>query len=67
MTDRDAGATSDTSRGAGDDTAQGSAEARESQNVLTQSVGQRLTRKSRDAEQPRWKRWLGKADTSHEE
>ena len=35
-------------------------EARESQDSLTRSVGQRLTRESRDAQQPWWKRWLGK-------
>jgi hypothetical protein len=60
MTDVDARATNDTPREAGADTSHGAAEARESQDVLTHSVGKRLTRESRDAQQPRWKRWLGK-------
>jgi hypothetical protein len=34
--------------------------ARETQESLTQSVGTRLTREDRDAEVPRWKRWLGR-------
>jgi len=62
MTEIDAGPTNDAPRVAGGDTSQDAAEARESQDVLTHSVGQRLTRKSRNGQQPRWKRWLGKAD-----
>jgi hypothetical protein len=32
----------------------------ESQEVLTRSVGQRLTRESHDTQRPRWRRWLGR-------
>jgi hypothetical protein len=41
--------------------AEASADAGAPQDALTQSVGQRLTRESRDSQQPRWKRWLGKS------
>jgi hypothetical protein len=59
VTDVEAAATDDAQR-AVNERAADSSEARESQDVLTQSVGQRLTRESRDARQPRWKRWFGK-------
>jgi hypothetical protein len=60
VTDVEAAATDDTHRADGNESAAGSSEVRESQDVLTQSVGQRLTRESHDAQQPRWKRWFGK-------
>jgi hypothetical protein len=60
MTDVEAGAAEDTLHAAVAETAEGPTEASAPQDVLTQSVGQRLTRESHDAQRSRWKRWLGK-------
>jgi hypothetical protein len=59
MTNVEAAATDDAQR-AVDESPADSSDVRESQDVLTQSVGQRLTRESHDTQQPRWKRWFGK-------
>jgi hypothetical protein len=63
MTDVEAGATAteDTEHEAAAETAESPSEVDASQDVLTQSVGQRLTRGSHDTQQPRWKRWLGRS------
>lgn len=37
------------------------ATAHTTQDALTQSVGERLTRESHDEAVPRWKRWLGRS------
>ena len=44
---------------AGGDAAGATAHA--TQDALTQSVGERLTRESHDEAVPRWKRWFGKS------
>ena len=59
MTNVEVAATDDAQR-ALDESPADSSEVRESQDVLTRSVGQRLTRESHDTQQPRWKRWFGK-------
>jgi hypothetical protein len=60
MTNVEAGTTDDTRSAAEAATAKRLSEASASQDALTQSVGQRLTVESHDAQQPRWKRWFGK-------
>jgi hypothetical protein len=60
MTSGEASTTDDTRDATGAETERGASEARASQDALTQSVGQRLTRASHDTKQPRWKRWFGK-------
>jgi hypothetical protein len=60
MTDVEAGAVDDTQDAPGGETAEGASEAQAAQDVLTQSVGQRLTRESHDAQRSGWRRWLGK-------
>jgi hypothetical protein len=60
MTDVEARTVDDVQAAPGAETAEGPSEAHEAQAVLTQKVGQRLTRESHDAQRPGWKRWLGK-------
>lgn len=60
MTDVEATPVDDVQEAPGAETAEGFSEAHAAQDVLTQSVGQRLTRESHDAQRPGWKRWLRK-------
>jgi hypothetical protein len=59
MTEVESGATTDTRDATEAEPIDGSSD-EASQDVLTKSVGQRLTRENHDAQPPRWKRWLGK-------